>query len=137
MFTGFFYIIWGIYLSIDFSSKLKKISNYDSKLLENELNDERTIYYNVPKIFLTPNYIIIFNSKVRYYRYSDIKSINVIYTKSFRSNFTAHNIALKLINGKRVFLYSSLAKSTILPVQYEFIDKIIEKNPNIEFKDNK
>ncbi len=133
---GLFCIIWGIYLSIDFSSKLNKINSFDSTILKKELNDESSIYYEMPKIFLTPNYIIIFNSKINYYKYSDIKFIKVVYTRTPFNKHISNNIVLILTNSKKVFLYSSLSKSSFFEVQYDLIYTIIERNPNIILYDN-
>ena len=136
LFSG---IILGL-VGMMFLSSLKKINDIDKQLLDSEMNNRDSHYYNRNNIYLTPNYIIVLAGRVFYYKYSDIlwmysyegsyngipinKSINIL-TKDAKISMFANDI-----------YWTEKSRLTY----QEIWDKIISKNSDIKLgytKENK
>ena len=55
-----------------FLLSIKKISDADIQILDSEMNNSNSKFYDKVNVYLTPNYLIILDWKMSYYKYSDI-----------------------------------------------------------------
>lgn len=104
-FTGIILIIVGLCQKAIFAHSIKKLDNELIEKLDNEMNDKDAFYYNRARLFLTKNYVINFNGKIKAFKYSDILWM---YTFEQRVNGIRASKALKVTtnDGKNHFIAS-------------------------------
>ena len=55
-----------------FLLSIKRISDTDIQILDSEMNNSNSKFYDKVNVYLTPNYLIILDWKMTYYKYTDI-----------------------------------------------------------------
>lgn len=131
-FFGLITTLVGIISSISVSSRMKKISDVDIQILESEMNNSESFYYDKVKLYLTPNYIIMVDGRLLYYKYSDILWM---YSYESRYNGFRTNKAIKILTNDAktsMFANTPLATKQGKAIYDEIWDTIVSKNPNMK-----
>jgi len=130
--TGFITTIVGLISSISISSRLRKISDVDVQMLEKEMSSSESFYYDKAKVYLTPNYIIMVDGRLLYYKYSDILWM---YSYEHRYNGMRTVKAIKILTKDAktsMFANLPLVTKTQKEIYDEIWNTIASKNPNIK-----
>lgn len=131
-FTGFITAIVGLITSISISSRMKKISDVDVQMLEREMSNNESFYYDKAKVYLTPNYLIILDGRLLYYKYSDILWM-YSYEYRYKGMRTVKAIKILTKDAKTsMFANLPLATKTQKAIYDEIWNAIAGKNPNIK-----
>ena len=130
--TGFITTIVGVISSISISSRMKKISDVDVQMLEREMSHSESFYYDKAKVYLTPNYIIMVDGRLLYYKYSDVLWM-YSYEHRYKGMRTVKAIKILTKDAKTsMFANLPLATKTQKVIYDEIWNTIASKNPNIK-----
>jgi len=129
--VGFCGFIAQLIYNLRLKSRIKKISDEDWEIVNQELDDKETFYYKNAKIALTPNYLIDFAKGIDVIKYKDILWM---YKYELRQNGikTQMSIIIFTLDKKRhviAALDGFTKKSKV--VNEEIMETIMKKNANM------
>ena len=120
----------GLIMNINKMKSFNKLDKDIIKELDEEMNNDSSIYYKKFNLYLTENYIITFSGKMSAVKYSDIVWM---YQKDKKSRGIKTNqcIVLALTNGDKPNIANSTLSKKSLEQYNQVWDYIIAKNNNI------
>lgn len=127
-FTGILLLIIGIVFTCKFKKNINLLSEYDLGKIEGEMSDSTSFFYCNDKLCLTPNYLIMLDSKFKAYSYSDILWI---FPFEQRYNGVRTNKAIKIgTSDGKIYMIANMGIATkaMQAVYDEVWNSIISKN---------
>lgn len=120
----------GLIMNINKMKSFNKLDKDIIKEIDEEMNNDSSIYYKKFNLYLTENYIITFSGKMSVVKYSDIVWM---YQKDKKSRGIKTNqcIVLALTNGDKPNIANSTLSKKSLEQYNQVWDYIIAKNNNI------
>ena len=132
IFGGVIATIAGIISLRKILSRLRVISDVDVHLLDTEMSSSEAFYYNKVKVYLTPNYLILLDGRIIYYKYSDILWM---YSYEYAHKSFKEIKAIKILTrDAKTTMFANLTFSTRTEnaIYDEIWNTIASKNPNIK-----